>query len=418
MSTGGQRRSVVVTGMGLLSPLGGQEGELLQALRSGASGVTYMPNQAWHELPTHHMGVVQPSFWSDRWIDPALSQAPLSLRALSYVTCQAMEQSGLSIDSLPYCPEEMGCIIGLDYVRFDLLKNLPFLRGECRRLSDEFTLFPQSALPLLRALYPFGGHHFFHLGACSASSQAIGEGMRQIASGRQRCMLVGGISFERSLYFLLELHQIGVLAKTVADPHLISKPFDQHRYGITLGEGAVVLLLEEQEAACKRGACPLAQVRGYGCALDGYSLSSPHKEGLGMKLAMRRALQDAGCTPEQLDYINAHGTGTVPNDWKESEAIASLFTDRRQIPPISSTKSMHGHLMATSGALEAVICLLALREQFIPPTINYTTPDPLCSLDYTPNRARSASLSLVLSNSFGMGGTNSTLIFAHPDAPP
>jgi 3-oxoacyl-[acyl-carrier-protein] synthase II len=195
------------------------------------------------------------------------------------------------------------------------------------------------------------------------------------------------------------------------DPHHASRPFDNDRDGFVIGEGAGILILEELEFAQRRGATILAEVAGYGMSSDAFHITQPCEDGDGAHRVMRNAIKDAGVTPEQVDYINAHGTSTPYNDKFETIAIKRTFGDYAGKVAVSSTKSMTGHLLGGAGGLEAGISVLALRDQVIPPTMNYTTPDPDCDLDYVPNLPRKAELNVVLSNSFGFGGTNAALVF-------
>jgi len=205
---------------------------------------------------------------------------------------------------------------------------------------------------------------------------------------------------------------MGALSTRNDDPQRASRPFDFYRDGFVMGEGAAVLVLEELEFAKRRGATILAEISGYGQTNDAYHVSAPAENGYGAVLCMRQALQNANLSVNQIDYINAHGTSTPLNDKSETAAIKTVFGKKAYQVPISSTKSMTGHLLGASGALEAVICVLVLEHQFIPPTINYETPDPECDLDYVPNQGRAATVRHILSNSFGFGGHNASIILS------
>jgi 3-oxoacyl-[acyl-carrier-protein] synthase II len=208
---------------------------------------------------------------------------------------------------------------------------------------------------------------------------------------------------------------MGALSTRNDDPQRASRPFDKDRDGFVMGEGSAVLVLEELEYAVQRGATILAEVLGYGATNDAYHISAPAENGAGAAACMRMALADAGLQIDQIDYINAHGTSTPLNDKSETAAIKTVFGEQAYRIPVSSTKSMTGHLLGASGAIEGLICVKALQDQVIPPTINYETPDPVCDLDYVPNQPRPASLRRVMSNSFGFGGHNASIILgAYP----
>lgn len=218
---------------------------------------------------------------------------------------------------------------------------------------------------------------------------------------------VGGVSCKVDPLSFMRLMRIGALAPTSGDAKKISRPFDKTRCGFTMSEGCIVFLLEKEDRNfTHHKQNPLGYIKGYGASLDGFSITDPSQDG--MVLSMLRALKDAKLSPEDVDYINAHGTSTIKNDLCETNAIKQVF--KKTIPPISSTKSMHGHLLSAAGAMEALVSLIAINNDFIPPTINLKEPDPLCDLNYTPNFSVTKKLRTVLSNSFGLGGQNSTLI--------
>ena len=236
--------------------------------------------------------------------------------------------------------------------------------------------------------------------ACASGTNAIGHAFRLIRAGKYRRVLCGGYDALSEMVF------VGFDSLQASTPEKI-RPFDRNRTGLVLGEGAALFALEEMDSAKNRGAKILAKITGYGISTDNHHLTQPHPSGIGPRQAMERALADARRTPGHIDYINAHGTATAFNDATEGTAIAQLFGDR---VPVSSTKSMMGHALGAAGAIEAAFCLLALRGQFLPPNINYTEPDPAWSLNIVANTARDAAIRCVLSNSFGFGGTNATIV--------
>jgi 3-oxoacyl-[acyl-carrier-protein] synthase II len=248
--------------------------------------------------------------------------------------------------------------------------------------------------------------------ACAASAHAIGDGYDMIRLGRVDAMVCGGSEAGVTPIGLAGFAATKALSTRNDDPERASRPFDAGRDGFVTGEGAATLVLEERESALRRGATVLAELVGYGATCDAHHMTAPHPTGEGAVHSMRAALDDAGLRPADIGYINAHGTSTVPNDRIETLAVREVFGTG---VPMSSTKSMTGHLLGAAGALEAVACIQVLRTGVLPPTVNYETPDPECDLDYVPNQARRVAVDAVMTNSFGFGGHNATLIFARAD---
>ena len=249
--------------------------------------------------------------------------------------------------------------------------------------------------------------------ACAASTQAIGEGLDLIRAGRADLVVCGGSEASITRVGIAGFAAMKALSTRNDDPEAASRPFDADRDGFVMGEAAATLVLEERERALRRGAPIIAELLGYGVSSDAYHMTQPHPQGDGAVRSMRSALGDAGVSPEEVGYINAHGTSTPQNDRIETVALKAVFGDH--VPSVSSTKSMTGHTLGASGALEAVFCVQALTDQLLPPTINQEHCDPECDLDYVPNRARAKRLTVALSNSFGFGGHNATLVLARPD---
>jgi 3-oxoacyl-[acyl-carrier-protein] synthase II len=267
------------------------------------------------------------------------------------------------------------------------------------------------AIPVaLAEEYELGGPTLAVMTACAGGTQAIGDAMRWIRSGRADAAIAGGADSELYPMGLASFCLLGALSTANDAPARASRPFDAARDGFVMGEGAAVLVLEEREHALRRGARIYAEAAGFGSACDAYRATDPHPEGEGARLAMGRAIADAGLTPHAVDYINAHGTSTLANDRAETIAIKRVFGERAGRIPISSTKSMIGHATVAAGAIEAVVCALTLRDQVVHPTINYETPDPVCDLDYVPNVARRTAVNVALSNSFAFGGQTACLV--------
>jgi 3-oxoacyl-[acyl-carrier-protein] synthase II len=254
------------------------------------------------------------------------------------------------------------------------------------------------------------GHSSCTVTACSASAQAIGEGMDLIRAGRVDAVVCGGSEAPVTRVGVAGFAAMKALSTRNDDPERASRPFDAERDGFVIGEAAAAMVLEEREMALSRRAPILAELVGYGATSDAYHMTQPHPDGDGAIRAIRAALVDAGLAPGAVGYINAHGTSTPPNDRIETAALKTVFGER--VPPVSSTKSMTGHTLGAAGALEAAFCVQALNRQTLPPTINQDHPDPDCDLDYVPNRSRPAIFDVALTNSFGFGGHNASLVFA------
>ena len=248
--------------------------------------------------------------------------------------------------------------------------------------------------------------------ACASGNNAIGDAMETIRRGAADVMIAGGAEASLLPLAMAGINVMGALSTRNEAPETASRPFDKTRDGFVMGEGAGMLILEEWEHAKARGATIFAELSGYGTTDDAHHISAPAENGAGAAMSMKLALEDAGLAVTDVDYINAHGTSTPLNDKSETAAIKTVFGEQAYKVPISSTKSMTGHLLGATGAVEAVACIMALRDGVIPPTIHYQTPDPDCDLDYVPNQARKAELRHVISNSFGFGGHNATVVFS------
>ncbi len=269
---------------------------------------------------------------------------------------------------------------------------------------------PNMPLAHLALLTGARGPAFNCLTACAASTQAIGEAAEILRRGDADVMISGGAHSMIHPFGVTGFNRLTALSTFNEDPPRASRPFDATRGGFVLGEGAGMVILETLDHAQQRGATILAEIAGYGSTADAFRITDQDPDGIGAVLAMEHALADAGLTPADIDYINAHGTGTRENDGNETLAIKKVFGDRANQVPISSIKSMMGHLIAAAGAVELITCVLAIRDQLLPPTMNLHHPDPECDLDYIPNAARSATVRTALSNSFGFGGQNDTII--------
>jgi 3-oxoacyl-[acyl-carrier-protein] synthase II len=262
----------------------------------------------------------------------------------------------------------------------------------------------------LAAEFGVRGPAFNVLTACAASTQAIGEAAMQVRRGDVDAIITGGAHSMIHPYGVTGFNRLTALSVRNDEVGTASRPFDMTRDGFVLGEGASILILEDYDLARRRGAKILAEVLGYGASADAFRITDQDPQGAGATASMRSALADAGCSPADIDYISAHGTGTKQNDSVETKAVKAVFGKRAGEVPLSSAKSGLGHLIAAAGATELITCVLAIRDGILPPTINYRTPDPECDLDYVPNTPRKAKVKVCMSNSFGFGGQNNTLI--------
>src|SRR4051812_14094844 len=281
---------------------------------------------------------------------------------------------------------------------------------ELMNVTRELEQEPNMPLSHLALLTGARGPAMNCLTACAASTQAIGEATEILRRGDADVMIGGGAHSMIHPFGVTGFNRLTALSTANEDPPRASRPFDAHRGGFVLGEGAGMVVLETLEHARRRGATILAEVVGYGSTADAFRITDQDPEGMGAVVAMREALADAKLTPADVQYINAHGTGTRENDGNETSAIKHVFGDRAKDVPVSSIKSMMGHLIAAAGAVELITCVLAIRDNVLPPTMNLETPDPECDLDYVPNKARKARVDVAMSNSFGFGGQNDTII--------
>lgn len=408
------RRRVVVTGLGCISPVGNDIASLWEAISNGISGVgpitQFDPSEHKSKIAAEVKNFDAAALFGsrearkmDRYTQFALASAQ-----------QALQQANLVIDDQNR--NRIGAVIGTGIGGIHTLieQVQVFQERGPNRVSPFLVpmMLPDSAGSMVAINYGLRGPNLAVITACATGNNAIGEATEMIRRGQADVMLAGGSEAAILPVAMAGMSVMGALSTRNDDPPRASRPFDLHRDGFVMGEGAAVLVLEELEFAKARGATILAEISGYGHTNDAYHVSAPAENGYGAALCMRQALSDAGLEPHQIDYINAHGTSTPLNDKSETAAIKTVFGEHAYQVPISSTKSMTGHLLGASGALEAAICVLALQHRFIPPTINYETPDPECDLDYVPNRGRAAEIRHILSNSFGFGGHNACIILS------
>ncbi len=408
-------RRVVVTGLGAVTPLGVGVAPSWEGLLQGKSGIGPITRFDAAEFSTTIAAEVRefrPEDFIDRKeikrMDPFIHYAMAAAH-------MAMEDAGLSIDGT--LAPRAGVYLGTGLGGLSTLERYHkayLLEGGAKKISPFFIpmLISNLAPGHIAMRYGAKGPNIATSTACAASSHAIGEGMHAIRNGVCDVVIAGGAEATITPLGLGGFCSMKALSTRNDDPATASRPFDKERDGFVMGEGSAVLILEELDFARKRGAKIYAELCGYGASADAHHVTAPAPGGEGAVRAMAAALADGGVPKEEIDYINAHGTSTPYNDLYETMAVKTLFGDRAGSIAVSSTKSMTGHLLGAAGAVEGMVCALAIRDAIVPPTMNYTTPDPECDLDYVPNRARKHEVRYALSNSFGFGGTNSVLLFA------
>jgi len=403
---------VVVTGIGMISPVGLDVPSTWQGLVSGKSGVDYITQFDPEPLETKIAAEVKN-------FDPAQYMNRKEFRHMDrfvhfavVASLQAVEQAHLNIDDTN--AGGIGVVIGVGLGGLDTLLSQYQVFTE--RGADRVSPF---LIPMMLADMASGqvaillrakGPNFCTTSSCASSSDAVGEAFEIIKRGDAQAMITGGAEAVITPLAVAGFNAARALSTRNHEPQKASRPFDAERDGFVMGEGAATLILESLSFATKRGAPILAEIVGYGVAGDAYHITQPADGGEGGVRAMNLALKEAGLEPGEIDYINAHGTSTPLNDKNETMAVKTVFGKEAYRIPISSTKSMVGHLLGAAGAMEAAICVLTIQHGVIPPTINLTSPDPDCDLDYVPNTARQAVVNTALSNVFGFGGHNSTLI--------
>ena len=407
------KRRVVVTGMGIVSPLGIGLENNWAAICQGRSGIGPITKFDTSEYPCKIAGEVK-NFDPDAYIDKKdQKKMDIFIQFALAAGTMAIKQSGLVIDEST--ADRVGVLVGsglgglstIEKYHTMLLKNGP------KKVSPFFVpmLIVNLAPGQISIYFGCRGPNSSVVTACATGNHSIGEAFRIIQRGDADAMIAGGVESTITPLAVAGFCALKALSTRNDEPQKASRPFEKNRDGFVMSEGAGILVLEDLEKAQQRGAAIFAEIVGFGCNADAYHITAPSPNGEGAAKCMQLTLDDAGLKPEDIDYINAHGTSTPMNDLSETMAMKTVFRDHIKKLPVSSTKSMTGHLLGASGGVEAIFSLLAIRDSIIPPTINYEEPDPECDLDYVPNVARKKEVRIVMSNSFGFGGTNATLIF-------
>ena len=406
-------RRVVITGVGLLTPLGIGTEESWEAIKAGKSGIGPITQFDASAFSCRIAGEV-------KGFDPAQYIEKKEIKkmgrfiqfAIAAAEC-ALQGSGLTVT--PETAEQVGVYIGSGIGGFEVIEreHLTLLEQGPRRISPFF--IPATIVNLASGYVSIRsgakGPNSATATACTTSAHSIGDSFRLIQRGEADAMICGGTEACITPMGVGGFAAMRALSTRNDEPQRASRPWDRDRDGFVVGEGAGIVILEELEFAKRRGARILAEIVGYGMSADAFHVTSPPPDGEGAYRVMRNSLRDAKIGPQQVDYINAHGTSTDVGDRAETGAIKRAFGDHAYKVAVSSTKSMTGHLLGGAGGLEAGITVMAIRDQIAPPTINYENPDPECDLDYVPNQARPMKIAYALSNSFGFGGTNGSLIF-------
>ncbi|MBI5051988.1 MAG: beta-ketoacyl-ACP synthase II [Chloroflexi bacterium] len=404
---------VVITGIGTLSPLGLDVESTWQKIKSGTSGVAPITLFDASEHETKFAAEV-------KGFDPESILGRRDARRMDrfvqfavVATQQALEDSKLKIDDSNR--DRVGILVGTGIGGINVvLSEVETYRVKGPRRVSPFLIpmmLPDTASGQIAINFGARGPNLAVSTACATGTNAIGEACKMIQRGFAEAMITGGTESAVLPLMMAGFNAMGALSRRNDDPQRASRPFDKNRDGFVAGEGSAILILESESHAKARGAKIYGEVLGYGLTDDAFHISAPAENGAGAAICMKNALADAGLESNQIDYLNAHGTSTQLNDKSETAAVKTVFGEHAYEMVMSSTKSMHGHLLGAAGALEAIICLKAMQENLIPPTINYETRDPICDLDYVPNTARSKTLNRVMSNSFGFGGHNASIIF-------
>jgi 3-oxoacyl-[acyl-carrier-protein] synthase II len=407
---------VFITGVGVVSPLGLDAASSWNALIRGESGIDYITAFDTEGFDTRFAGEVK-GFDPENHLDRKAARR--MDRFAQFATAAAQEACRHAQLDPKADPYRVGVIIGSGIggiitlsQQYEVLSQ----RGP-KRVSP--FLIPMMLADMASAQVSMitgsMGANYCLVSSCSSGADALGQGWEMIRRGQEDVVLAGGAEAPIIPIAVAGFNALRALSRFAGDPKAASRPFDLKRDGFVMGEGAAVLVLESQESAQRRGVPLLAEVRGYAATSDAHHLTEPGPTGKSAARAMQLALEAAGIGPERVDYLNAHGTSTPLNDHHETVAIKLALGEDAYRVPISSTKSLTGHLLGSGGALEAVFCLQAIQHGMVPPTINLENPDPECDLDYIPNEARSAKVDVAMSNSFGFGGHNSVLVFANPE---
>src|SRR5215207_5074354 len=402
---------VVITGMGTVSPLGLTVEESWKNAVNGVSGVA--PITLFDSSPLNvHFAAEVKGFEPDHYMDTKEARRRDRFEQLGVAAAKdALESSGLEITESN--AGRIGVLVSSAMGGIKSLQDAVIMNHTegPRRVSPFLIpmLMPNGAAGMIAIDHQIKGPCFSVASACASGADGIGTAMLMLKAGMIDAALAGGAETTICTTGVAAFDRVGAMSRRNEDYSMAPQPFDKNRDGLVMGEGAAVLVLETESHAKARGANILAELAGYGATADAFHVTAPHENGEGGSAAMRMALNSARANADELGYINAHGTGTPLNDQSETRAVKAAFGEQAYQTPISSTKSMTGHMMGATGALEVIFCVQAIRDGILPPTIHYETPDPECDLDYIPNEAREKKIILALTNAFGFGGHNAVL---------
>ncbi|MEI6125285.1 MAG: beta-ketoacyl-[acyl-carrier-protein] synthase family protein [Pseudomonadota bacterium] len=428
-----ERKRVVITGLGAVTPIGNSVNESWQNLVKGKSGIGPITIFKSSTYPVK-IGAEVKNFDFDSCVPEEMSPfLGRSTKFCVHAAQEALEHAGLDLQKMDTAnigialgANEEGSNLSLFEKMFDVKAVKEHL--EMRKTSPEYSRFryleaskqlgqiwpfrrsAYMAANILSILFNIQGPVSTSSGACASSAQAIGRAMRMIQDGDAEVMLTGGCDSMIGEFFVTGFHRLRALSRNNDNPEKASRPFDLKRDGFILGEGSGILVLEDLSHARKRNATIYGELIGYGSSANANSIAAPPEDGSGADICMKAALKDARCSTDDVDYINAHGTSTYLNDKSETAAIKNVFQDRAYEIPVSSNKSMLGHLVASAASIELIMSVLTINKKIIPPTINYENPDPECDLDYVPNERREKKVETILSNSFAFGGQNASVL--------
>ena len=409
------RRRVVVTGLGIVSPVGSTIDSAWRSILEGRSGIGPITRFDASKFSTRFGGAVS-GFDVDAYLSPKDARKMDPFMHYGFAASrQAIEDAGIEVTEAN--AHRIGMAIGSGIGGLDTIERNydAYLAGDRspRKISPFFV--PGSIINMISGHvsinYGMTGPNLSIVTACTTATHCIGVAARTIQYGDADVMVAGGAEMATTPLAVGGFCSARALSARNDDPERASRPWDRDRDGFVLGDGAGCVVLEEYEHARARGARIYAEVGGFGMSADAHHITAPPEDGAGARQCMENALRDAGVSPQDVDYVNAHGTSTPLGDKAETVAIKKAFGARAATLPVSSTKSMTGHLLGAAGGVEAIFCILAMRDGVLPPTINYENPDPECDLDYVPNTAREARVKIAVSNSFGFGGTNGSLLF-------
>ena len=408
------KRRVVVTGLGTINPLGNTVSESWEKLINGVSGISQINSFDTEKLPVTFAGEVK-DFDANEYLGKQHARKlDRSAHFSIYATEQALQDAGFNTE------ERLGADVGIVFgtgiggigATEDAVRTYD-KRGPSRINPLAITqLMPNSSTGQVAIKFGIEGPSLTITTACAASANAVGEAKNLIENGIVDVVVAGGTESGTTPMTIGAFAQIRALSTKNNEPEKACRPFDQERDGFVMAEGSTVLILEEEECAKKRGAKIYGYVKGYGSTTDAHHITAPAEDGEGAFRAMRKAIEDAEISVDEIDYINAHGTSTPANDKNETTAIKTLFEEKAYDLDISSTKSMTGHLLGGAGAFESMVCLLSIQNGKIPPTINLDNNDPDCDLNYTPNIPKDKTINIAMTNSFGFGGHNGVLVFS------